>query len=40
MKLELEKGLPKALIFFSVITFIFAVLSFFNSENWLLRIIM
>ena len=39
MKLELKKGSPKEVIFFSVTTFIFAVLSFFNIENWLLRII-
>jgi len=39
MKLGLKKGLPKAFIFFSVITFIFVVLSYFNLENWMLRII-
>lgn len=40
MKFVLEKGLSKTVYkFFAVITFIFAVLGFFNIENWLLRII-
>ena len=38
MSLERKTGLAKAVIFFSVTTFIFAVLGFFNIENWLLRI--
>lgn len=39
MKFVLEKGLLKILYkCFSVITLIFAVLSFFNIENWFLRI--
>lgn len=41
MKLVLEKELLRILYkFFSVTTLIFAVLSFFNIENWLLRIFM
>ena len=39
MKLELKKGLPKVVLFFAVTTFIFAVLSLFNLENLLVRII-
>lgn len=38
MSLERKTGLAKAVIFFAVTTFIFAVLGFFNIENWLLRI--
>ncbi|WP_425807531.1 hypothetical protein ACHOLT_09435 [Desulfitobacterium sp. Sab5] len=41
MKFVLEKGLLRILYkFFSVTTLIFAVLSFFNIENWFLRIFM
>lgn len=38
MKLELKKGLPIEVLFFAVTTFIFAVLTLFNLENLLLRI--
>lgn len=39
MKLDFKKGLSKAAFkFFSVTTTIFAVLSLFHIENWLLRI--
>jgi len=41
MKFVLKKGLSKILYkFFAVTTLIFAVLSFFNIENWFLRIFM
>ena len=38
MKLELKKGLPIEVLFFAVTTLIFAVLTLFNLENLLLRI--